>query len=173
MATRHRALVDAMKKLFLTAYHVIEGATEAKIYFPRKRRRWPAHCHPHHYLDKERPSSGEVIFRAENAISPYCGLRSLPASVTVLPWPRRGGSGSPVYTVGNPGVKQALSGFIRKAPSVNRLQEKFRMTTAKTWEAWMLEAADSHRTKRQRRARRHDKVELVGVIARLAPKHSS
>jgi len=138
-----RALVDAEKKLFLTAYHVIEGATEAKIYFPRNDAdgRGP-HCASATIIwTTNGPSSAKSSSAMKNAISRIALALRLPASVTVLPLAAKGAEVAQPRLYGRqPGPSAALSGLYGKAPSVKIVFKKSAWTTAKTWKPGCSEA---------------------------------
>jgi len=116
MATGTGALIDAERRLFLTAYHVIEEATEAKIYFPRNDADGRPIAVRNHYLDNERPVIGDVVARDTKRDLVILRLRSLPESVTVLPLAAKGPKSPIAYTPSVIPALAAASGFIPKAP---------------------------------------------------------
>ena len=133
-------LVDKERRLFLTAYHVIAGAPEGEIYFPRYDKDGRAINDPKHYLKNERPVIGEIVAVDMKRDLAILRLQSLPASVFELPLAAKGVEiADRVYTVGKPAVSSAL--WVYTEGSVRQVVfRKFRLNTKQDMEAWIAEA---------------------------------
>ncbi len=134
------SLVDKERRLFLTAYHVIAGATEGEIYFPRYDNDGRAVSDPKHYLRNERPVIGEIVAIDTKKDLAILRLQSVPASVLELPLAAKGVEiADRVYTVGNPAVSSAL--WVYTEGSVRQIVfRKFKLDNKQDMEAWIVEA---------------------------------
>ncbi len=162
-------LVDLEKRLFLTAYHVVKGVKEANVYFPRYDAEGRAISDPRYYLTNERPVVGDVVTFDIKRDLAILRLRSLPASVLVLPLAAKGAEvADRVYTVGNPGVSSAL--WVYTEGSVRQIvQKKFTMNNKQYVEAWMLEAQFPTNPGDSGGAVVNDRIEIVGVNCSRSP----
>jgi S1-C subfamily serine protease len=171
MGTGTGSFVDQDKRLFLTAYHVIAGATEARIYFPRNDDDGRTIAVRNYYLDKERPVIGDVVVADPKRDLAILRLRSLPAAVVVLPLAPRGVDiAHKVYTVGNPGVSGSL--WVYTEGSVRQVvpNKKVRLDNKQDVEAWMVEAQLAINQGDSGGPVVNDRMELVGVNSSLATK---
>lgn len=139
-ATGTGSLVDQENRLFLTAYHVVEGVREAKIFFPKFDDEKRPISDRGHYLRNETPVLGEVILADAKRDLAVLRLQSIPEGVVELPLAPKGIEvAHRVFTVGNPGVSSALwvytEGTVRQV-----VFKKFRMDNRQDVEAWMVEA---------------------------------
>lgn len=161
------ALIDSERRLFLTAYHVVEGAKEAKIYFPR----YDADGEPistrDHYLQREQPIIGDVVVADPKRDLAILRLRSAPENVPALPIAAKSiGVARRVYTVGNPSASSVLWVYTEGAVRQIALK-KFRMDNKQDVEAWIIEAQFPINQGDSGGPVVNDRNELVGVNCSL------
>jgi S1-C subfamily serine protease len=170
MVTGTGSFVDQEKRLFLTAYHVIEGATEANVYFPRYDDDGQPINIRDHYLQNERPVVGDVIVADAKRDLAVLRLRSLPAAVALMPLAAKGaGIADRIFTVGNPGVSGGLWAYT--VGNVRQIvPKKFRMNNLQEVDAWILEAQFPINQGDSGGPVVNDRVELVGVNCSLSSK---
>ncbi|MEI7687903.1 MAG: serine protease, partial [Planctomycetota bacterium] len=170
MSTGTGALVDVERRLFLTAYHVIEGATEARVFFPR----FDAEGQPisvrDHYLSREKPIIGDVIVADAKRDLAVLRLRSSPPQTLALSVAAKSiGVAHKVFTVGNPGASSVL--WVYTEGSVRQIAfKKFRMDNKQDVEAWIVEAQFPINQGDSGGPVVNDRNELVGVNCSLTSK---
>lgn len=170
ISTGTGALVDVERRLFLTAYHVIEGATEARVFFPR----FDAEGQPisvrDHYLSREKPIIGDVIVADAKRDLAVLRLRSSPPQTLALSVAAKSiGVAHKVFTVGNPGASSVL--WVYTEGSVRQIAfKKFRMDNKQDVEAWIVEAQFPINQGDSGGPVVNDRNELVGVNCSLTSK---
>lgn len=170
MSTGTGALVDAENRLFLTAYHVVEGATEARIFFPK----FDAEGQPisvrNFYLDREKPVIGDIIVADAKRDLAVLKLRSVPPGVLPLTVaPKSIGVAHRVFTVGNPGASSVL--WVYTEGTVRQIAfKKLRMDNKQDVEAWIVEAQFPINQGDSGGPVVNDRNELVGVNSSHSPK---
>ena len=159
------SLIDKKRRLVLTAFHVVNNASDVRIFFPAFDAQGNVIAERSYYAQRAARMMivGRVIAHSPKTDVALIQLDSLPAGVPELPLAKSSSSpGSRVHTVGNPGASAGLWAYtVGAVKQVARRQYTF--ATRQSIDAFVVETQNPINKGDSGGPVVNDRVELVAI----------